>query len=1373
MSIRITLSDPCTAPPQPEPPAGASALPSRPAEPGPRVLVDSQRDHRVRWSPGERLHQLFEQCVDRWIACGDPGHLAVDGEELVLSYPALDRRANQLARHLLGQGLQAGDRVGLLIDKSASGYVAMLALLKIHAAYVPLDATFPADRIAYIAGDADLRAILSLAKYQALAGAAGVPVICLDSAAADIARAPDGRLGEAETGAPRSELCYVIYTSGSTGRPKGVPIEHASICNFVRVAAEEYGYRRTDRVYQGLSLAFDFAVEEIWVPLVVGATLVPNQTGGSLLGRELSDFLGAQHITALCCVPTLLATLEGELPDLRLLIVSGEACPQDLAARWHRPGRTLLNAYGPTETTVTATLARLQPGEPVSIGRPLPTYAIVILSEAADRALPAGEVGEIGIAGIGVARGYLNREEQTRRAFIADFLGIPNNTSGRIYRTGDLGRINAQGLLEYRGRIDTQVKVRGYRIELTEIESVILQLPQVAQAVVNTWEPRPGAVELVAYYTLRDEARTLPPEALARELKQRLPPYMVPAYCERLQHIPLLTSDKADRRALPPPTGGRLHVGGGSYVAPQAGPEREIAAVLGELLGLEKVSAADDFFADLGAHSLLMAQAAARLRERLRQPALSMKDFYQHPTVRRLAAHLPADTPAAPEPPARDAAAAQRAADFQSTDPAYYACGFAQVGLALLFVFGHAFVLHEGWTWTLAAEDSGSAYRRAVAVSVLWFGFAAALPVAVKWLWVGRWRSEEFPVWSARYLRLWAMRHLTRLSPMVVFAGSPLYIAYLKALGVRVSWSAAVFSPRLPVCTDLVSIGDHAVVSRDVLLSGYRVEAHRVRTGPIHIGAGVYVGEATVLDVDTLLEPGSQLGHSSSLQAGQRLAAGRCYHGSPAEPTATRYSRLPNRPLGVARRIAYSTLELAVLWLVSLPLPLWAAYGWMHRPSSEAASPGPAVWQIAATTSAVYLGALLAGLVLATALPRLLNRCLQPGRAYPLYGLHYLAYRVVYASTNSRFYNTLFGDSSYIVYYLRALGYRFRDLLQTGSNWGLKQKQGHPLLCEVGRGTMISDGLTLLNAEFSSAAFRLGRVTIGPDNFIGNDTLYPAGGRAGANCLIATKAMVPIEGPLHENTGLLGSPCFEIPRSVNRDRQFDHHREPAELRRRLFKKNLANALSILLFLLSRCSAWNLSVLGWYFAMRHIEHHGPLFLTGFAVCNWAGWLVYFALVDRASLGFRRLQPLYCSIYDARYWRHERFWKLGVGSADPATRLLDGTPMKSWLWRLLGVQVGRRLFDDGCYIPEKSLVRLGDHCTLGADSVIQGHSLEDGIFKSERVVIGDRCTIGSKAFVHYGVRLDDDVSLAPDAFLMKGEHVGAGSRWHGNPARPCQP
>jgi amino acid adenylation domain-containing protein len=483
-------------------------------------------------------------------------------------------------------------------------------------------------------------------------GQLGARLVLVDEAAQLIERHSQDRLTDAERGEATDELAYIIYTSGSTGRPKGVAVDHPSICNFVRVAAEVYGIRAHDRVYQGLTIAFDFSFEEIWVPWASGATLVPKPPGGSLLGQDLHEFLTDQQVTAMCCVPTLLATVEDELPGLRFLLVSGEACPQDLIARWHRPGRRFLNVYGPTEATVTATWTELHPDRPVTIGVPLPSYAIVILdAEDPYRALPRGQVGEIGIAGIGLARGYLNRDELTDRAFIPDFLGIPDNPSGRIYRTGDLGRINTEGEIEYQGRIDLQVKIRGYRIELTEIESVLLQVPGIAAAVVDTYRTDPETVELVGYYSLRTDTGPVEVETIYAQLRERLPAYMVPAYLEHLDAIPLTPQDKADRKNLPPPT--RRRAAGGEHTAGATDLERRLASALADTLRVDQISVTSHFFTELGTSSLVLAQFASRVRKHTDLPSISIKEIYQNPTIRELAAAVGSTAPEeSPQPAA-------------------------------------------------------------------------------------------------------------------------------------------------------------------------------------------------------------------------------------------------------------------------------------------------------------------------------------------------------------------------------------------------------------------------------------------------------------------------------------------------------------------------------------------------------------------------------------------------------------------------------------------------------------------------------------------------------------------------------------------------
>ncbi len=1338
------------------------------------ILTGSRREQSARWRPGERLHDLFEERCDRLRAAGESGRVAVDAGDLVLTYDQLDARANQLARHLSRQGVRPGDRVALLFDRALDSYVAMLAVLKVNSAYVPLDAGYPPDRLAYIVADAGVRTVLSVSSLRERVEHVDARLLCLDELERRVALEADHRLEPGERGTPVNELCYIVYTSGSTGRPKGVAIEHPAICNFVRVAGEVYGLRGSDRLYQGMTIAFDFSVEEIWVPWIVGATLVPKPGLTGLVGDDLRDFLLEREITALCCVPTLLATLEGDLPGLRFLLVSGEACPQDLIARWHHPQRRFLNVYGPTETTVTATWTPVHPDRRVTIGVPLPTYSAVILDPDAERALRKGEIGEIGIAGIGLSTGYVNRDDLTDRAFVRDFIGIPHNPSGRIYRTGDLGRIDQNGEIEYHGRIDTQVKIRGYRIELTEIESVLLQIPGIAAAVVDAYQPEPGVAELVAYYSRRTDSAHVEAEEVFERLRDRLPTYMIPAYFEELDAIPMLPSDKADRKNLPPPRGPRRGANAGRYAAPSTPTETVLAGALAGVLRLERVSATAHVFDDLGASSLLMARFCARVREQAGLPSLSMRDVYLHPTVRDLAAF--ADVAGATPRPAGPVAV--RPADGEAVRVGtlrYVLCGAVQAGFFLAYTLLLGYTGATGFDWISEGDGFGQIYLRSAAFGSASFCVLALIPVLLKWVLIGRWRPREIPIWTLTYVRFWLVSTLIRFSPMMLFVGSPLYVLYLRALGARIGKGATILSQRPPTCTDLLTIGAGAVIRKDAYFTCYRAQAGRIQTGPVTIGKDAFVGEATVIDIGASIGDGAQLGHSSALHTGQVIPDGQCWHGSPAQPAEADYRTVGPATCGTARRAAYGASQLLYRLLVDLPVVmLGSTLVWRLFPATDSAIFGPArlplgTWSFyrgeLIASLLVFFGGALAGLALVMGLPRVLNLALRPDRVYPLYGVRYTLERTIARLTNLRFFMTLFGDSSYIVGYLRRLGYDLSKVQQTGSNFGLETKHETPYLTSIGTGTMVSDGLSVMNADFSSTSFRVTRVSIGERNFVGNNIAFPPGAKTGENCLLGTKVMIPISGEIRKDVGLLGSPPFEIPRSVRRDGRFDHLKTGQELRDRLTAKNRHNLLTMARFLFLR---W-LYLFALILVMSvsfDLDNVGDWVVAVGIVVTLALGVVLFALAERATMGFRAMRPQYCSIYEPYYWRHERFWKL---SATVFVQMFNGTPFKSWIWRLLGVRVGRKVFDDGCSITEKSLVTIGDGCTLNMASLIQGHSLEDGTFKSDRITIGDGCTIGTGAFVHYGVEMGAGVVLDADSFLMKGEEIAAGERWQGNPAR----
>ena len=1334
-----------------------------------RILICSDADNRVRWTAGERFHHLFESRFEHlaFTASGERTAVALDGADI--SYAAVERRANQLAHRLARAGVAAGDRVGLLLNRSEWPYIAMLAVSKVGAAWVPLDRGFPSERIAFICADAGIRLVLCVTPLEACL--AGVPVdrLSLDQEAPALAAESVGRVPLELAAQPSDGLCYIIYTSGSTGNPKGVPINHSSICNFIRVAAEVYGVPAEARVYQGMTIAFDFSFEEIWVPLFVGATLVPAPPDATLLGADLASFLREKAVTALCCVPTLLATLEDDLPDLDFLLVSGEACPANLIERWHRPGRRFLNVYGPTEATVTCTWNVARPGGPVTIGRPLPTYSAVILAEDRDEALDRGAVGELAIGGVGVADGYINRPDKTRKAFIPDFLAIGNNPGGQLYRTGDLARITENGEIEYLGRIDTQVKIRGYRIELAEIESVIMEVPGVLQAVVDLYETAPGAKELVAYYTLRLDGQPVTQDLLLDSIRTRLPTYMLPAFFEAMSTLPMLPSNKVDRKRLPPPMGPR-HTGRKAAFTPPSTPEEvALCRILGGVLDIDEVSVEDDLFDDLGASSLLLARFCAAVRRELGDLRISMRDAYLNPTVRALAA-LPRTRDREP------ACDRQAAAAHVASNREFIVCGVLQAAIYVTAATLIATLLVRSLMWIAQAPTPLVALQHSAVVAAALFAASAILPLILKWIVIGRFTPRAIPVWSFGYLRFWLVRAAIRSSVWVLFAETPIYNLYLRLLGARIG-KGAVIGCSVPAAIDLFEVGDRAVIRSSAVVNCYRVRAGRVELGPTVIGEQAYVGSAAVLDINTRAGNGAQIGHASSLQSGQAIPDGRRYHGSPAEATTTDFRQLPNLPRSPLRGALYSAallgLALAagslVLFLLEYLLSQFLLP--LHDPSATTID--QQLYRRAAILSALAMLALTAlGLALLYALPRLLALGLVEGRTYRLFGVRHLLWRIISLISNSTYFNGLLGDSSYIVPYLKLVGYRLNPVVQTGSNFGLAQRHDIPSMCRIGAGTLVSDGLVMVNSDLSSSCFRLSKVSIGAWNFVGNNVFVPHDSVVGDNCLLATKVMVPTWGPVREDVGLLGSPPFQIPRSRQRDQCAARYRDPAVFRERLGLKNRSNAAAIGLLMLIRTAA--------YFVMLAIaaktiilyDHYGWGVMAAAIILMTPAATGYAILLERASIGFNRLQPQSCSIYDAYFWSHERFWKFSFTNADPLMRLLNGTPFKGLVLRLLGVRVGRRLFDDGCWISEKSMTEIGDDCTLGELSTLQGHSLEDAAFKSGRIRIGHRCSLGCNAFIHYDVTMGDDIEIAADSFVMKGTSSASGARWSGNPAKQVE-
>ncbi|NID14532.1 non-ribosomal peptide synthetase [Luteibacter yeojuensis] len=578
-------------------------------------------------------HEFFEQQVDR-----APERAAVRHADRSLTYAALESRANRIANALRDRGIGHGALVGLSLARGIDMVAAVLGVLKSGAGYVPLDPAFPADRLAFMAEDAALAALV--VDDDAPLAFAFDPMRVLPLNGDEVARASFERPERNRRAATPDSVAYVIFTSGSTGRPKGVRVPHRSAANFLTSMQRVPGIAPDDRLVAVTTLSFDIAFMELMLPLTSGAEIVvagrDDVRDGGQLRRLIEDSDGTMMQATPAGWRLLVDAGWHGRPAFRA-VSGGEPLPVDLAeALLDRCGE-VWNGYGPTETTVYSTYWRvLDPREGIYIGRPIANTTVHILDERGNHC-PLGVPGEIHIGGAGVTLGYLDRPELTAEKFVPD--PWSETPDSRMYRTGDRGRWLSNGLLEHLGRLDFQVKVRGYRIEPGEIECVLTDAPEVARAVVMAREDRPGDVRLVAYVVAAEVAHGNDEleAVLLERLRARLPDYMVPQHILVLDAIPLLPNGKIDRKALPPPVAHSISAPG-ERIAPRTEDERRVAAAMEAVLCLPDLDIRDDFFA-LGGHSLLAAQLTARLNREF-GVTLSFRTLFDAPTIEQLAAAI-------------------------------------------------------------------------------------------------------------------------------------------------------------------------------------------------------------------------------------------------------------------------------------------------------------------------------------------------------------------------------------------------------------------------------------------------------------------------------------------------------------------------------------------------------------------------------------------------------------------------------------------------------------------------------------------------------------------------------------------------------------
>lgn len=1306
------------------------------------------------------LQHIFEKR-----AAERPDHVAIECAGQSMTYAELDHRANRMAWSLRARGVKPGSLVGLYDRKSCDLFAAMLGVLKAGAGYVPVDPMFPVDRIESIFADANVRAIVTSAEFAAGLKKSRAHLLLLDRHVDELEMRPSWPLPSAAGENHTGDLAYVIYTSGSTGRPKGVMIEHRNAVAFVHTLDSVYRITADDRIYQGFSIAFDASVEEIWAAFAQGGTLVVAPDDISRSPADAAEFITANGLTYFSTVPTFLSMMDAELPTVRLLVLGGEVCSPELVARWVKNGRRLLNTYGPTETTVVATYTDCRPGEPVTIGKPLPGYVAYVTDERLNR-VAKGMPGELVIGGFGVSRGYLNRDELTAEKFVANPFIEDAAWAPRLYRTNDLARVTEDGSLQFLGRIDDQIKIRGFRVELSEIETALIEQPGVRAAAVRVVQSA-GLPELAAYVVAEEGGfdRT----RVADALRARLPDYMVPKFLDTVGEMPLLNSGKVDRKKLPEPL--NLLRRSSRMIEPPANDlERTLHAVWRARFAGAEVSVNDDFFVDLGGHSMLAAQMITELRTKHGLTRSSVRDLYQHRTIRAFARHLQdigGGTTTATE--AADAAADKptRAEQAFRSVPAWERYTTVAMQTVALLVYESILIAPVAFfVWmALSLSDRSMSWDAALWLATA-VGFAIwpamlLISIAVKWLVVGRFKPGAYPVWSLYYGRWWIANLYQSLSWSHMFEGSPLMSLYFRALGAKVGKRVTI-STSICAIHDLVSIGDDASIGPETHITGYRVEDGMLKIGRIDIAHDCFVGLHCSLGLDTTMKAGARLDDMSRLDDGETIGGWDAYRGAPAVPAVVHVPRPDPRTRW--RSIAMGFAHLGLIYAMGYFLILTGA-------------PAIALVAYAVFGPNVYFGiaALIAAMPLTivwylacfVAVKKLFIGTIKPGR-YPLHSGRYLRlwfYRYLLANTRQLMmpvYSTVYLATIY-----RWLGAKI------GKNAELSTlNQAIPELLEIGEGSFLADECMVGGIRIHNGVAEVKDTVIGSRSFIGNSAYVRGGAVVDDDVLVGVMSTPPADSDIvPEHSQWLGSPGFALPRP-EAEKVFDDTKTFAPDRRALRLRAVSDTVRILLpsyiaiaglGVIMAVAALGYDLLPWWAVALAL----PLVTNFVAV----GTVLTVAAIKRVVMG--TFKPEVHPLYSPFVWFNDVINGIFEAVAAVAMTPFMGTPYLAPLLRTMGCKVGKWCFLDTTLVSEFDLVRIGDYASLNLGATLQTHLFEDRVMKSDTLVIGDGCNVGNMAIVLYATEMQRGSTLGSLSVLMKGETLPPMSRWRGIPSEPYGP